>query len=408
MARSYIGFIKSNAKDLSFGAMLFFLSTFGHTYFIAFFIDEFMIAYDVTSGTLGAVFAIVTVSAALALPWLGAKLDTAGIYPYTSVIAIAFSASCFILALDVNFVLFVVGLFLLRLCGQGLLIHTAVVATSRALPVDSGKAISIVNLGSSIPRVVIPTFTVFVLSVLSWQQVWFVLGCAILFGAGLAVLFHSTRGPKRADPPISSPNEKKRGLDTHILLDIRFLLSCPALLAVSYIWTGFLFHQTILVSEKGWTTEWFAASFAAFAVVQMLGSLVAGAALDRLGVVRIIAVFLVPQALGLLLIVAFSDPWAAPAFLVLTAISAAIDIPLAAAILLRLFSVHHLGRARSSFEGLRILVTGASPFVMGVLLDQGISLSEQALGCAAYAISAGILAFVVQKRCSVPASGQTG
>ncbi|MEF9605097.1 hypothetical protein O4J55_23355, partial [Paracoccus sp. PXZ] len=53
-----------------------------------------------------------------------------------------------------------------------------------------------------------------------------------------------------------------------------------------------------------------------------------------------------------------------------------------------LFGAMELARVRSAVEAGTVIASGASPIIMGILIDAGIPLSWQALACCAYAVLA--------------------
>lgn len=57
-----------------------------------------------------------------------------------------------------------------------------------------------------------------------------------------------------------------------------------------FVTTGIVFFQTILAEQRGWSGAIFASGFVVFAAVRALCSLSAGAWVDRLGAVRLLAV----------------------------------------------------------------------------------------------------------------------
>lgn len=388
MLSDYSTLILKNGKTISFGTILFFLSTPGQTYFLSLFVLDFQTEFQLSSAAVGSAFAGTTILAALVLPFLGGKIDVVPVSRYVWFVAAILAGSCFFLASAQDFLTFAVCLFLLRLCGQGLMIHTAVVATSRTLRANSGKAIALISLGASLPRIVVPSIITWCLMIVGWREIWGVVGANVIAGAALAVIFLL---PKTKSQPRSEKSCTASRDDTgerSVWLTPRFLLACPALLAISFIWTGFLVHQVHLFAEKGWPAGLFAISFGGFAIVQVGGSLLAGWIIDSYGALRVIQYFLMPAGLGLILVFLFSGAWVAPVFLVLIAISAAIDLLLAPAVWVQLFRAEEFGRVRSQFEALRIAATGVAPFFLGVLIDVGVPLSSQALGCAVFVVAA--------------------
>jgi hypothetical protein len=84
--------------------------------------------------------------------------------------------------------------------------------------------------------------------------------------------------------------------------------------------------------------------------------------------------------------------WAAPLYLILAGLSSAVASTLATALWVELYGPALLARVRSAVEALLVVASGASPIVMGFLIDWGVPLRDQALGCLIYIVIASLLA----------------
>ena len=86
--------------------------------------------------------------------------------------------------------------------------------------------------------------------------------------------------------------------------------------------------------------------------------------------------------------------------MILMAISMALGSTLATALWVELFGTRELARVRSSVEAGMVVASGASPIMMGLLIDAGIPLSWQALGCCVYTLIASALTLKVKRKSS--------
>ncbi len=66
-----------------------------------------------------------------------------------------------------------------------------------------------------------------------------------------------------------------------MICDPLFYLLLPGIIAVSFMITGVLFHQTLLVEIKGWSLARWAASYPVFAAATLIFSVIAGWIVDR-------------------------------------------------------------------------------------------------------------------------------
>ena len=382
MISSYILFTRANYRLLAYGIILMILSCPGQTFFISLFVDDFRDYFYVTDGEVGLIFAAATFLSALVLPYVGQQIDQIALTTYTISIGLLLFIACLAIGLApaVGAGL-CIGVFLLRLGGQGLMVHTAMTATTRAFPVDSGKAIAIVSLFYSASLIFVPSLVVLAQRQIGWRSTWIATAVIVLAGtlAALRLLAPGRTGVTAVTG--AAPDGRDQSSRPRLAL---MLLACPSMLAVSFIFTGLLFHQAKLASEKGWSLEWLAGCFSIFAVSQAMTSFLAGPVIDRFRAVRVLPIFLAPLAIGLCLIAVFDSIWIAPAYMALLGISAAIDLKLGTILWRDLFGPAQLGYVRSRFEAIRIIVTGGAPPFVGTLLDFGIPLTRQAAGYACY------------------------
>jgi MFS family permease len=348
MVKTYIDFTKTNWRQLLFGALLMALSSFGQTYFVAVSGSYFRGAFNLSDGGLGATYAVGTILSAMTLTWAGRLIDFTTVRRFTSGVALLLATACVLVAVSANVIMLAVAFYFLRLGGQGLMTHTALTATARAFPQDAGKALGVIALGLSVAQGLFPIAGVTMMEHLGWRTAWMINAGLVIAGVAIALLFL----PRVGDKAIRSRKDKPAEGSSTVPLwsDRRLLLTLPAILAGPFIVTGFFFHQARLAEQKGWDISTVAASFAAFAIVQAIASVVIGPVIDKMGPKRLLPLFLLPQALAMLLIGLISVPWIAPVYMVLMAASMAIGSTLATALWVDLFGAFELARVRSAFS----------------------------------------------------------
>ena len=135
---------------------------------------------NISHGEFGAIYSIATLCSSATIIWLGKKIDELRLVNYSILVAmLLFFASLFFSF--VNGVVFLsIGIFLLRLSGQGLMAHTATTAVSRYFEKKRGKAISFTWLGMSLGEFLLPILIVFLLSFVHWREIWIQIGILVL------------------------------------------------------------------------------------------------------------------------------------------------------------------------------------------------------------------------------------
>ncbi len=395
MINSYLNPLKENPRILVFGVILMILSAPGQTFFLSLFTDNFQSYLAISEGDLGALFALATFASAFLLPLAGQKIDQMSLPRYTIVVGGILCLACALISLALpSVIFFTFCIFLLRFGGQGLMIHTATTTILRTFPAHCGKASAIVGLFYSIALTFIPVLTAMAITLSGWRATWLATAAIVITGVLIAYnLLPKTRQPAlitTADDFTTTTPKKPPSLGLMLLL-------CPATLAVSFVFTGLIFHQATLAIEKDWTLTWLASCFSAFAVSQAAASFLIAPLIDKWRSPRFLPLFLLPMGVGLGLIAIFKAPWIAPIYMALIGVSAAIDLKLSAILWIDLYGVENIGYTNSRFEALRIITTGIAPFIVGVLLDNGVALTRQAAGYAVYALCVSFLAFTMRK-----------
>lgn len=420
---TYPALIRSHGRFLGFGLSLTFLSSFGQTFFISLFNESIRGEFELTHGQIGASYSVATLASGFTLAWVGKRLDSTDLRRFTAALCVALAVASFSMAIAAGTGSLIIAFFLLRLTGQGLLSHTSLTSMSRYFDAGRGKAMSIAGLGYPLGEAVLPLLVVAAISGLGWRQTWMVVGLFVavvaLPGTQLLLKGHALREQRlreqlvrrsRQDAPTGANSRDGRSREPgdaeaegihgpqwtlhQVLRDRRFAMILPAVVAPGFIVTGFFFHQNHLVDTKGWTVEWFATCFAVFALSQLATGVAAGPLVDRYGGRRLLSAFTLPMGMGLTLLAVSSAPWVAAGFMVGLGVTAGLGPTVVGAMWAEVYGVLHLGAIRAMAQSVMVFGTAASPILMGVLIDDGISIDAMAWGGVGWVGVAALLAVV--------------
>jgi MFS family permease len=397
--RSYLPFIAANPRFLAFGVLATLFSSFGQTFFIALFGGAWREAFDLSHGDAGALYSGATLVSGLTLMWLGRLIDRVALWRYTLAVCLALSAACLLTGLVPSATVLAVAFFTLRLTGQGLLSHLAMVAMARRFIATRGKAVSLAAVGHPIGEAIFPLVAVALMAALGWRGAWLLFGAVLLVGLAPLMLW-LLRGAdrdgsdggtaSRKDMAVQAGNPGDRCLK-QVVRDPLFFAVMLCMLAPAFITTGLFFHQVALAEAKGWSLSWLASCFIGFAATQTLGGLGTGSLVDRFGAVRVLPMYLLPLAAACAVFATFDHPLTAAAYLGLAGVTAGAGMTLLGALWAEVYGVTHLGAIRGLVQAMMVLATAAAPGLLGWLLDSGIGFSVIGLGCAGYAAGASAL-----------------
>src|SRR5688572_27946361 len=124
----YLAFLRDNARWLAGGFLLTFFSTVGQTTFISLSAGHVRAEYGLSHGGFGAVYMLATLASALTLPRLGPIVDRYSPRTVALLVIPMLAMAATLMALSHHLTLLVLAIYLLRLFGQGMMVHTAYTA----------------------------------------------------------------------------------------------------------------------------------------------------------------------------------------------------------------------------------------------------------------------------------------
>ncbi|MEX0679897.1 MAG: MFS transporter [Balneolales bacterium] len=371
-------FAISYKRLVIFGFCLTFFSNFGQTFFISLFVPGFLESFGISNAWFGTIYSMATLASALSLAWIGSKIDRFPLKYYSLAVAAGLIISSIFLALSQWIVMLFIGLFGMRLFGQGLSSHTSQTAMARYFVTMRGKALSLASLGYTVGEAVLPIAITILITTLGWRSGW--TGVSLFTAFLLPVLIVSLLGkdPERLGEYRAANDENKHQPEpgihwrrTKVIRDYRFYLLLPGTLISPFLLTGFFLYQTQLAEFKGWEIELLASAFVAFAIAKFIFSLVSGLLIDRFKACRLFPFFLLPFLIGLIVLWLSFHQSAIFIYLFLAGMSEGFGANVKTAMIAELYGTANLGAIRSMMSMLMVIGTSVSPILFGLLLDAG-------------------------------------
>ena len=383
---STLEFLKDNSKWLGAGALLTFMSSFGQTFFISLFAGEIRADFELSHGDWGAIYSVGTGLSALVMVWAGGLTDQFRARSIGSLVFLGLAIGCLLMAVNtVTLGLFAV-VFLLRLTGQGMTSHVAVVAMARWFVATRGRALSIATLGFTLGEFVLPLSFVSLMAVLDWRWLWVI--AALMALAGIPILrrlLHTERTPQSIAEELSSPGmlglhwERKMAI-SHPL----FWFMIPTILGQSAFNTAFFFHQVHFADLKGITHFGLVALFPIYTALAVLAMIVSGWALDKWGTARLIPFYQIPMVIGFVLFAYAGSIWGLVCGLVFIAITSGANMTLPNAFWADFYGTRFIGGIKALAAAIMVLGSALGPLVTGWLIDAGIDLDVQYIWIGAF------------------------
>ncbi|WP_171132688.1 MULTISPECIES: MFS transporter [unclassified Ruegeria] len=379
-------YVVQNRTWLGAGVLLTFLSCFGQTFFISIFAGEIRATFGLSHGAWGGIYSLGTMASALVMIWAGALTDIFRVRVLGPWVLIGLVLAALAMALNQWVLLLPLVIFLLRLFGQGMSTHIAMVAMARWFTATRGRALSIATLGFAAGEIILPVSFVAAMTVLDWRVLWVIAAGATVLGIPLlyTLLQHERTPQSLAEAYSSTGMEGRHWTRKQALTHPLFWLMAPALLGPSAFVTAFFFHQVYLAEVKGWTHLQLVSLFPAYTGVSMLAMFASGWALDRWGTARMMPGFQLPMALGFVLLGSVGSITGALVGLVILSLTVGANSTLPAAFWAEFYGTKHIGAIKALATALMVLGSAIGPGLTGVLIDIGIPLETQFIWIGGY------------------------
>ncbi len=403
---AYFDFLRQSAPWLGAGALLAFLSSFGQTFFISIFAADIQRTFDLTHGEWGLIYTIGTTVSAAVMIWTGPLADRFRVRNIGAAVLVCLALACLFMAANPLALLLPVVIFALRLTGQGMTSHIAVVAMARWFVARRGRALAIATLGFSVGEAILPLIFVALMVSIDWRILWCVAAVIALAGVPLlALLLRTERTPAAMLKETSSTGMGNRHWTRpEALAHPLFWFMVPTLLGPSAFVTALFFHQVHFADIKGWTHLNFVALFPFYTLTAVGSVFLSGWALDRYGTGRLIPYFQIPLLLAFL-VFAFANSLLAALFAFgLLGLATGANAALPSAFWAEYYGTRHIGAIKAMATSLMVFGSAIGPGLTGQLIDAGIGLEQQFIGAAAYFLVACFFAWfgLRQTRISAP------
>ena len=395
-----IDIVKSNFKIIIFGFTFTFFSSIGQSFFIGIFNSDIREELNITHGEFGTIYGLATLCSSIALIWIGKKIDDLKLVNYSILVTIFLFIAALFFSFVNGIIFLLIGIFFLRLSGQGLMAHTASTAISRYFEKRRGKALSIIWLGMSLGEFLLPIVIVYLISFVYWRDLWIQISVLILIF--LPIFSYSTvkkisifsREKENGKNNLLKIKSWKR---TEVLKDFKFYTMLPALLAPSFIITGIVINQTFIIDSKNWDQYALAKAFMFYSVFTVVTLFFSGFLVDKFTSRKLLPFLNLPLLFSLIILIFFRHEYSAFIFMGLLGVTNGLTNVLLSSLWAEIYGVNHLGSIKALTGSLMVFSTALATTVFGVLIDLGFSIENIAFLCSVYTGISIVLILVFQK-----------
>jgi MFS family permease len=389
-------------KVILFGFIFTFFSSFGQSYFIGLFNSSIRADLSITHGQFGSIYASATLLSSFVLIWIGKKIDDMNVFKFSISVVILLSFACYFFSTIKIIPFLFIGIFFLRLSGQGLMSHTASTTVSRFFEKTRGKALSITWLGLSAAEFILPVLIVFLLTFAIWRNIWIIISLVVL----LVIPFFSfllVKKLKLDSREVSKKNEVnnnniKQWKRSEVIKDYRFYILAINMLGMPSIATGVFVYQSFIIYQKNWGPFVFAQSFMAYSILSVITLSISGYLIDKFTSRKLLVYMNIPLLLAVFVLFSFNDPISSFVLLGLIGISNGFANVLGSSTWAEIYGVKYIGGIKAITTAMMVFATATGAATFGILIDQGYNINFIALISGIYIAFSLLLLLIFRKK----------
>ncbi len=370
-----------NKKILLFGFIFTFFSSFGQSFFLGLFNPSIRNDLNISHGQFGTIYAVATICSSLVLVWFGKKIDEFKLLNYSIIVIGILFFSSIIFSFISNIYLLVIGIFLMRFSGQGLMSHTSSTTISRYFNKRRGRALSGIWFGLSSAEFILPVLIVFLLTIYSWQTIWNFISMTIIIILPIVILY--TVKNINLDSRESFLSEKNNKIidvrnwkRSEVIRDKKFYIISLNMIAMPWIATGVFIYQSFIAESKLWDVYVIPKSFMIYSISSILTLIFSGFLVDKFTSRRLILYVNIPLLMGLSILFFLNDSIYAYLFFGLMGISNGLANVLGSSLWAEIYGVRFIGGIKALTTALMVFSTAFGTAFFGFLIDRGFSIEN--------------------------------
>jgi sugar phosphate permease len=288
----------------------------GQTYGISVFIEHFITDLGVSRSLVSTYYAIGTLTGAVALPFIGRRIDQQGPRSVVVMVALLFGLACIYMGMVVGGLMLLFGFMLIRMLGQGSLALVSNYTINQWWLRRRGMAIGMAGVLMALFGMgLFPNLLNWLIGQLGWRATYVTMGLVLIFVmAPIGYLFYRSR-PERygllPDGAASPGTHRGQNAAPEIIEEewtLAEALRTPAfwivasgLASVAMLATGLTFHMVSIFEDNQLSADAAAAVYVPIAIVSAAVNLGSGLLVDRMPVRFLLSGALFIQASALIM-----------------------------------------------------------------------------------------------------------
>ena len=390
-----------NKKVIVFGFIFTFFSSFGQSFFLGLFNAPIRNELDITHGEFGSIYASATIFSSLMLIWVGKKIDDYRILNYSFFVVILLFISSLLFSFINSIYFLAVGIFLMRLSGQGLMSHASTTTISRFFEKTRGKALSTIWFGLSTAEFILPVLITYFFLIYSWRTIWQAIAVLIILFLPFVILSTIKSINLNSREVDKNPKIKKIKIKSwkrgEVIKDYRFYIISLNMLAMPWLATGIFVYQSFISESKMWAVYTIPKAFMVYSITSIATLFLSGFLVDRFTGRKLILFMNIPLLLAMFVLFNYDHENYAYIFLGLIGVSNGFANILGSSTWAEIYGVKYIGSIKALTTAFMVFSTAFGTAIFGLLIDNGFTIENIALVGGAYIVVSLVLLILFRK-----------
>ena len=390
-----------NKKVIVFGFIFTFFSSFGQSFFLGLFNAPIRNELGITHGEFGSIYASATICSSLLLIWVGKKIDDYRILNYSFFVVILLFISSLLFSFINSIYFLAVGIFLMRLSGQGLMSHASTTTISRFFEKTRGKALSTIWFGLSTAEFILPVLITYFFLIYSWRTIWQAIAVLIILFLPFVILSTIKSINLNSREVDKNPKIKKIKIKSwnrgEVIKDYRFYIISLNMLAMPWLATGIFVYQSFISESKMWTVYTIPKAFMVYSITSIATLFLSGFLVDRFTGRKLILFMNVPLLLAMFVLFNYDHENYAYIFLGLIGVSNGFANILGSSTWAEIYGVKYIGSIKALTTAFMVFSTAFGTAIFGLLIDNGFTIENIALVGGAYIVVSLVLLILFRR-----------
>ena len=390
-----------NKKVIVFGFIFTFFSSFGQSFFLGLFNAPIRNELGITHGEFGSIYASATICSSLLLIWVGKKIDDYRILNYSFFVVILLFISSLLFSFINSIYFLAVGIFLMRLSGQGLMSHASTTTISRFFEKTRGKALSTIWFGLSTAEFILPVLITYFFLICSWRTIWQAIAVLIILFLPFVILSTIKSINLNSREVDKNPKIKKIKIKSwkrgEVIKDYRFYIISLNMLAMPWLATGIFVYQSFISESKMWAVYTIPKAFMVYSITSIATLFLSGFLVDRFTGRKLILFMNVPLLLAMFVLFNYDHENYAYIFLGLIGVSNGFANILGSSTWAEIYGVKYIGSIKALTTAFMVFSTAFGTAIFGLLIDNGFTIENIALVGGAYIVVSLVLLILFRK-----------